>query len=146
MNQNEIFDLTLDRLKREGYKITLARRAVIEALVCAPSHRTAPQLVTAVAAIEPTVGRASVYRTLDLLSELGLVQLSNLGGATASYLLSAGGHLHHVVCRTCRKTVSFEECTVEELERDLAQRFGFQIEGHLIELYGRCEDCQNLTN
>jgi Fur family ferric uptake transcriptional regulator len=142
MNDQILIDQTLRRLKDEGYKITAARRAVVEALVTATDHLTAPQIVDVVDDIEPTVGRASVYRTLDLLSEMGLVQLSSLGGSTATYMLNDGGHHHHVICTRCHKSVEFDDCSVRGLEQDLARRFGFEIDGHLVELYGRCPECQ----
>lgn len=136
-----LIERTLDKLKAEGYKSTLARRATIEALVRARDHLTAPQVVESVSKKYPQVGRASVYRTLELMSKLGMVQISSLGGATATYLLAGEGHHHHVVCVRCKKTVEFDECVISELEKRLAKELNFQIEGHLVELYGRCPDC-----
>jgi len=89
----------------------------------------------------PQIGRASVYRALELLSRLGLVQSTTLGGSVATYMLAPGKHHHHVVCIGCHKTVEFDECVVLELESRLAETLGFEFEGHLVELYGRCPDC-----
>jgi len=142
MKHKELIQKTLAKLQAEGFKSTLARRATIEALVEASDHLTAPQVVSFVHQQHPHVGRASVYRTLELMSKLGLLQVSSLGAATTTYLLSEEGHHHHVICVNCRKTVEFDECVISELEQKLAKEFDFQIEGHLVELYGRCSNCR----
>jgi len=128
-------------LRRSGYKVTPARRAVIETLATEAAHVTAPDLVEAVQQRVPGVGRASVYRTLELLTRLGVAQSSTLGGASATYVLTPSRHHHHAVCVECRKTIEFDECVLRELERRLGETLGFQFDGHLVELYGRCPDC-----
>lgn len=142
MTPQHLAHTAMRMVQQAGHRLTAPRRATIEALAQAPDHLTAPQLVAFVAQRAPAVGRASVYRTLALMSRLGLVQASSLGGATTTYLLTLGGHHHHIICVNCRKTVSFDECVVKELEHTLENKLGFQIESHLVELYGRCEDCQ----
>ncbi len=131
----------LDDLRRLGFKITQARRVVVETLAAEPMHITASDLVEAVRRQTPHVGRASVYRALELLSRLGLVQSTTLGGSIATYMLTPDKHHHHVVCVKCHKTIEFDECVVLELESRLAETLGFEFEGHLVELYGRCPDC-----
>lgn len=128
------------KLERAGFKLTPARRAVIEALARELAHLTAPQVVHAVGRRAPGVGRASVYRTLELLTRLGLVQVSSLGRAASTYVL-CDVHHHHVICRTCHQTVEFEDCDLEKLAKALSKRLGYRIEGHLVEFYGCCPDC-----
>ena len=106
-------------LRSSGYRITSARRAVVEALAETAGHLTAADVVEAVHRRAPRVGRASGYRTLELLTRLGLAQSSTLGGATAKYVLTPDGCHHHVVCVECHKTVEFEGCALGELERQL---------------------------
>jgi Fur family ferric uptake transcriptional regulator len=132
---------SIGALRRSGHKITQARRAVIQALAEEVRHLTAPDVVAAVQARTPLVGRASVYRTLELLTRLGVVQSSTLGGTAAMYVLTPDRHHHHVVCIECQKTVEFDECALRDLETQLAEALGFELEGHLVELYGRCPDC-----
>jgi Fur family ferric uptake transcriptional regulator len=105
------------------------------------AHLTAPDVVDAVQRRAPDIGRASVYRTLDLLTRLGLAQSSTLGGAAATYVLTPERHHHHVVCVDCHRTVEFDDCVLRELENQLAETLGFELEGHLVELYGRCPEC-----
>jgi Fe2+ or Zn2+ uptake regulation protein len=128
-------------LRHSGYKITQARRAVIETLANQARHITAPDLVEAVQERKPGVGRASVYRTLELLTRLGLVQSSTLGSTSAIYFLAPTRYHHHVICTECQKTVEFDECVLRELEQRLGETLGFQFYGHLVEIYGRCSDC-----
>lgn len=135
-------DETIDALRRAGYKITSARRVVITVLHEAVGHMTAPELVEAVRVRDAGIGRASVYRTLDLLTTLGLVQASTLGGTTTTYVLTPSGHHHHIVCLNCRDTIEFDRCLIGEFEQQLAHDAGFHVEGHLLEIYGLCADCR----
>ena len=92
---------TLEALRGAGYKITTARRIAITALHDTGGHMTAPELVEAVRERDTSIGRASVYRTLDLLTSLGLVQASALGGTSTTYILTPAGYqilLSHYCC------------------------------------------------
>lgn len=131
----------IERLQNAGYRNTPARRAVLEALIDGPSHMTAPDVVTAVDESSPSVGRASIYRTLELLTKLGFVQSSTLGGTETTYMLSPSGHHHHAICLECRETIEIDECVVGEMEGLLHERTGFEIRGHLLEIYGLCPRC-----
>lgn len=133
---------TIEQLRRAGYRITTARRSVISVLNEMAGHVTAPEVVEAVQHRAPGVGRASVYRTLDLLVTLGLVQASSLGGTTTSYILTPAGHHHHIVCTDCHTTIEFENCVLDDFDQRLADEVGFQLKGHLLEIYGRCPDCE----
>ncbi len=134
-------EAALMTLRRSDCRITAARRTVLEALAADSGHMTAPDLVTAVHARAPQIGRASVYRALELLTRLGVVQASTLGGGSATYMLAPAGHHHHLVCRVCGRTIEFDECALGEIAGRLAAALGFQIEGHLVEVYGRCAEC-----
>jgi Fur family ferric uptake transcriptional regulator len=84
----------------------------------------------------------TVYRTLDLLNELGLIRPVYQGTGAAHYVWMHDGHHHHLVCSGCDQVIEFEDCVIEEVAEQLSRRFNFQIEGHLLELYGVCGDCQ----
>lgn len=89
-----------------------------------------------------TIGRATVYRTLDLLLARSWLARVHRDDGEHSYVLSDGGHEHHLVCTTCGSVTVFEGCDVEALIGGLAQRLGFLIEGHWLEAFGRCQRCQ----
>lgn len=137
----EFVDQLIERLQAAGYRNTPARRAVLEALIDGPSHMTAPDVVDAVDERSPSVGRASIYRTLELLTKLGFVQSSTLGGTETTYMLSPSGHHHHAICLECRQTIEIDECVVGEMEGLMGKRTGFEIRGHLLEIYGLCPCC-----
>lgn len=133
-------DLTA-HLIRAGYRLTLPRRAVLEVLEAEGQHLKPQQVMERAQAIHPSVGRATVYRTLELLSRLGLIRPMYLGDLAPSFSRSAGGH-HHVVCTVCGAAVEIEECAAEDLSQTLSDRLGFRITSHLLEFAGLCADCQ----
>ncbi len=139
-----LIEQLIDQLQSAGYRNTPARRAVLEALIDGPSHMTAPHVVAAVGETSPSVGRASIYRTLELLTRLGLVQASTLGGTETTYMLAPSGHHHHAICLECRETIEIDECVMGELEGALRERTGFEVRGHLLEIYGLCPQCAAL--
>lgn len=128
-------------LSRAGYRLTRPRRAVLEVLEAEGEHLTPSQVMERAQTLHPAVGRATVYRTLDLLSRLGLIRPMYLGELSPSFSRSAGGH-HHVVCTNCGTAVEIEECTAEQLIEAVSERLGFRITSHLLEFSGLCADCQ----
>lgn len=137
----------LDELSRAlqagGYRVTRARQVIFQALLDSGGHVSADEVVAAVHRREPSVGRMTVYRTLELLRQLGLVQPVYQGTGAAHYVLMDQGHHHHLICSSCDRVIEFEECIAQEVGRELAARFGFAIQGHLLEFYGVCRACQD---
>ena len=130
---------TLERtLARGGYRLTGPRRALLEVMQGLGDHFVAD----AVAAAAPAVGRATVFRTLRLLQDLGVVCQVVLDDGTLAYRLAPGGHHHHLVCSDCGAVSDFASGDVEELLDGIARRTGYQIEAHRLEVYGRCASCQ----
>lgn len=134
-------DLALQALRGADSRLTPARRAVVEALA-GRAHLTAPEVVEAVQAQAPEISRASVYRTLDLLTRLGICQAATLGGPLVRYMLTPTGTHHHLVCSRCQRSFEFDSCGLTALIPELEARTGFRIHGHLLEAYGLCPDCQ----
>ena len=128
-------------LQNHGFKLTRARRAVLQVLGQASVPLKAADLHRAVRAIDPCVGLASVYRTLDLLARLGLLRLVHTNHRHRHYAQATHEHAHHLLCNDCGRVVEFSDCQVERLIKTLARRTRFVIEEHSIELYGRCPDC-----
>lgn len=130
----------LEALKAGGYRLTAARRAVVE-VVQSGEHRRAPDIVAEVKRRHPRIGRASVYRTLALLIRLCAVQPSLLQTAKAHYATSDRGHHHHFVCNRCRAVIELDACVGAGFMEELERRWGVQVEGHLLEFYGLCPGC-----
>jgi Fur family ferric uptake transcriptional regulator len=133
----------LQALRDAGYKLTGPRMAILEILEQSGGHITSAELLKRVEEQAPTIGRASVFRTLDLMIQLGIVWTSTQGGATVHYMLMPGGHHHHFLCKNCDKLIEFSDCGLGGLIAALEKQYGTRVEGHLLELYGVCEDCQN---
>ena len=129
-------------LKQKGYRLTRSRQKIARALLDCGGHITADGLLDVVHKVDKTVGRMTVYRTLELLSELGLIRPVYQGTGAAHYILLDGGHHHHLICSGCDTVIEFDECGLAEVEKLLGERFRFAVEGHLVEFYGRCQTCQ----
>lgn len=130
-------------LARRGYRMTGARRAVLEALASAGGHVSADGLVDLVHESGAEVGRMTVYRTLDLLTELGLVRPVYQGTGAAHFILLVEGHHHHLICTVCNRVIEFDSCVLTDIEDRLSQAGDFEVQGHLLEVYGLCGECQS---
>ena len=131
----------LNRIVQNGYRRTNARLAIIIALVNSAGHITADDLADKVREKEPHVGRMTVYRTLELLCELGVARPIFQGTGAAHYILLDNGGHHHLICNRCYNVMEFEECSAAMVMEKVAKQFNFQISSHLLELHGLCEDC-----
>ncbi len=128
-------------LLTNGYRLTDARQAILDTLLTCKGHLSADELVDLVRQKAPKVGRMTVYRTLELLTELGLIRPVYQGTAAAHYVLLEEGHHHHLVCSRCKNVIEFEHCSLLDIEEIITNKYGFNIEGHLLEIYGRCQSC-----
>jgi len=132
----------LTRLRDAGYKITNARRTVVSVLCESSGHLTSAEVLNRVEARDPAIGRASVFRTLDLLTDLAIIRPTYLEPRTPNYVvMPTDGHHAHIVCTVCSKVIELDECHVSELLDDIASRYDLLLTGHLLELYGLCPDC-----
>jgi Fur family ferric uptake transcriptional regulator len=130
-------------LRQRGYRLTPQRRAVLKVIALSPGHLTPAAMYQRVRREYPGIGLVTVYRTLAILAELGLICEVHAGGSCRSYLMRKPvGHHHHLICSRCGRVVDFSGCDLEGLERRLARENGFKIEGHLLEFLGLCLACQ----
>jgi Fur family ferric uptake transcriptional regulator len=87
-------------------------------------------------------GLTTVYRSLESLVSEGLVQAVDLGDGERRYeLVKPGEHHHHLVCESCRQSVHLDQCLIEELEEGIRSKYGFQVKGHILEIFGTCQGC-----
>ena len=135
-------DLHADRLQR-GLRSTEQRRLIIDTFFEQDEHITIDSLLKQVRAVDGRVGYATVYRTMKLLSESGVVQEHKFGDGFTRYELSdEDAHHDHLVCLECSKIIEFEEPQIEALQEKIARRYGFLVRAHKHEMYGVCADCQ----
>lgn len=140
---NEQVKFLSQQIKEKGSRLTSARQTIIEKLVECGGHVSADELVELIRRESPGIGRMTVYRTLDLLHELGLIRPTYQGTGAAHYILLHQGHHHHFVCTSCDLIIEFDDCLVTEAAQTLERQFQFQIQSHLVELHGLCQECQN---
>ena len=131
------------QLSAKGHRTTMARRSVINALLTFGGHMTADDLYASMRNAGSTIGRMTVFRTLDLLAEIGSIRPIYQGSGAAHFVVLEDGHHHHLVCTQCADSVEFDDCTLaDELCQQLATQHQFQIAGHMLEIYGLCANCQ----
>ncbi len=135
---------TLDALQRAGYRAGGARSAVVEQLSDQECCLTAQEIFDELRDRGRSVGIASVYRVLDVLLELGLVQRIDVGEGAARFepAYPSGDHHHHLLCSDCGEVVAFEDVSLERAITKLGQRLDAVIEGHDVVLHGLCASCK----
>jgi Fur family transcriptional regulator, ferric uptake regulator len=129
-------------LDRAGYRMTEPRRALAALIAEQDGHFTAAELVTAAQAAEPAVGRATVFRTLELLEGIGAVERLDLPNGEHAYVGCEPAHHHHVVCSRCGRTSEIDDAGLRSVVRDVARETGFRVDDHRLELFGVCPECQ----
>lgn len=132
-------DDAMDRLDEAGYRSGAARRRVVELLASEHCAVTALQIDRRL----ESVGRASVYRTLDQLERLRLVQRVEIGGGAAGYeRTDAEGHHHHIVCERCGRLAPFSSPALEREIEAVSRRADFEVSNHDVVLRGLCPRCR----
>jgi len=126
------------KLEARGYRVTPSRRAVIAAVLTQSDHFSVDDVLHRCRG----AGRATVFRTVRLLSELGVVCRVLLEDGSLHYRVSQRGHHHHLVCTDCGNVRDLDQCAITDIMRDLADASGYEIEGHWLELYGKCAACR----
>jgi Fur family transcriptional regulator, ferric uptake regulator len=131
-------------IKRAGFRSGGARLAVLAELARQDCCVSAQEIHDALHASGRSVGIASVYRILDLLSELRLVQRVDVGDGIARYEPAGlgGDHHHHVVCDDCGRVEPFSDSSLERAIASISRRLGYDVAGHDVVLRGECGDCR----
>ena len=135
------FDRILDMLRERGGRVTTARRAIVAALLGSPGHLTADELTAAVQSEQPDVHVSTVYRCLEALEELDVVDHVHLGHGRAVYHLTDEQHQHHV-CESCGAVVEVPDALFDDLAARLRADYGFAIRPNHFAVLGRCDACR----
>jgi len=129
-------------LREHGVRLTDQRRLVVRRAVDY-LHFTAEELVRNVQSIDPSVARGTVYRTLALLHQVGVVEKHDFRYGPPNYEVTfAKAHHDHLMCVFCGEIIEFQEPRVEKLQEDVVRRYGYQLLTHTHKLYGVCQKCQ----
>jgi Fur family transcriptional regulator, ferric uptake regulator len=131
----------LARLREAGGRATPARRILLRVLFSEGTHRSAEELAAAVQAQAPDVNISTIYRNLDELVRLGVVDRTYLGGGPAAYHLASAAH-GHIVCEQCGAMTEVPDELFDDLAQVVAARYGFAIAPHRFAVTGLCANCQ----
>jgi Fur family ferric uptake transcriptional regulator len=140
------------RFRNNGYRITVARQAILDVLSKTDKHLSAEDIYFTVHKDYPNIGLTTIYRTLDLLVQIGLICKHDFGDGRARFELAEGpegkAHHHHLVCTKCGCVIDYTDFVEKEtellkrIEEELSKKHNFNIIGHLIQFYGVCNDCR----
>lgn len=137
MSKHPNLSTIVQRLEDRGNRVTAPRLAVLATAADLGDQFTIEELAQRL----PAVGRATVFRTVKLLVEMDVFCRVLLDDGAMRYRWSRRAHHHHLVCAECGAVEDFTACDVNELVRELTQRSSFAVEGHWLEVYGRCGAC-----
>ena len=124
-----------------GYRSTASRRRLLDLIAGRTSHFTAADLESEVRERGLGIGRATIFRTLDLLVELRAVERLDLPNGEHAYVVCDPSHHHHVVCSGCGRTRDVDDHGLRAVVAEVARHTGFRVDDHRLELFGRCPDC-----
>ena len=135
----------LDALDAAGVRLTGPRRAVAGLIDAHPGHFTAAEIVAAGDALALGIGRATVFRTLDLLEGIGRLERLDLPDGGHAYVACEPAHHHHAVCEGCGATIAVDDHALTDAVSEIERHTGWSIDAHRLELYGRCPGCAGGT-
>ena len=124
-----------------GYRLTEPRRAVAGLISGRRGYFTAADLLAEATTRRLDIGRATIFRALELFTELNLVERLDLPNGEHAYVECAPAHHHHVICSSCGRTADVADCGMQAVAEEVARRSGYQIDTHRLELFGLCPKC-----
>jgi len=127
------------QLRRAGLKVTVPRLKILEILaVNSTHHMSAEDVYRRLLESNEDIGLATVYRVLTQFESAGLVKRHHFEGGTAVFELDQGEHHDHIVCEDCGRVAEFADAGIEDRQREIAARHGFELTDHALTLRGRC--------
>ena len=129
-------------LSELGYRLTPQRIMILSAVEEADSHISAEDICVQVHTQYPHMNISTVYRTLELLKELGLVTETDMGDGRVRYHSIGKGHHHHLVCEKCGQIIDMKESNLNPLWAEIRQRYGFKVNMKHLAFFGLCPRCQ----
>ncbi|MBU5487803.1 transcriptional repressor [Clostridium sp. MSJ-8] len=140
------YDVLKEELKKRGCKLTPQRRSIVDTIVDSEGkHLTAEEIYDEVKKRCPEIGLATVYRTITLLEEIGIVSRLQLNDGCSRYEIvhrDEKHRHHHLICNNCNEVFEVEDDLLDDLEEDIKTKYGFLILDHSVKFYGYCKACQ----
>ena len=135
-----------------GYRMTVPRQVIMDVLSATDKHLSAEDIYMKVHKIYSNVGLTTVYRTLELLTQMDMVLKFDFGDGRARYELIEGPereHHHHLICTCCKRIIEYADFINEkkdflkQTEKGLSKKYNFDIKNYIIQFYGVCDKCKN---
>ena len=131
----------VEALDRAGHRLTEPRRAVAELVAARNGHFTAAELAEDAKARRVDVGRATIFRALDLFTSLNLVERVDLPDGEHAYVACDPVHHHHAICTSCGRSFDVSDLGLGDVLGEIGRRLGFTVTAHRLEIFGLCADC-----
>ena len=128
--------------ERAGHRLTRPRRALAELIEARDGAFSAADLVADARGLRLGIGRATIFRAIELLEAIGALERIDLPTGEHAYVACGPTHHHHVVCQRCSRSVEIGDLGLGAIARDIARKTGYRIDEHRLELFGLCPDCQ----
>ncbi len=138
----------LDRLQQNGYRVTAPRQAVVEAIACSPYVLNPLEVYEIARQRYPKLGLVTVYRTIDKLEEIGLLQRVHQHSSCQGFVAASPGHQHLLICQGCGRVQKFNGDLeqIDLLETAVELDSGYRIQDHWLQLFGLCAECQQTAS
>ena len=142
--QQDRIEKWLDCLQSNGYRLTAPRKAIVETIAASPRVLNPFEVFELARTRYPKIGLVTVYRTIDKLEELDLIQRVHQPSGCQAFVSAFSGHQHLIICQTCGKVDFFSGDTDEmgTLMAEIGETSGYRINDHWLQLFGTCQDCQ----
>jgi len=132
----------LAQLQENGYRLTEARRAVVETVAATNRALTPIEVFDIAREQNPALGLVTVYRTLEKLEELHLIQRVHQPQGCQAFIAASHAHEHLLLCKNCGRVAFFEGDDLSDLITTISQKTGYQIHEHWLQLFGLCQNCK----
>jgi Fur family ferric uptake transcriptional regulator len=132
----------LTQLNEHGYRLTGARRAVVETMAASVRALTPIEVYDQARDKYPALGLVTVYRTLEKLEELHLIQRVHQPQGCQAFISAGHGHQHLLLCQNCGQVAFFDGDNLDAFTKSVAEKTGYQINEHWLQLFGLCANCR----
>ncbi len=140
-NMDQTHCSLVQELQARGMRVTPQRAIIFEAIEKLEGHITAEDIYQKVQKVNPYISLATVYRTLELLQELQLINQTNLGRSQTYFALKDHGAHHHLVCTECGHIEEFPDELFDSIRNKLKALYGFQVHANHMSIFGICQEC-----
>lgn len=135
------------KIKEKGFKLTPQRQVILDAIIRnGKNHMTVEEIYDYVKKDHSEIGLATIYRSVMLLEEIGIITKLNLNDGLSRYQIAhenENHQHHHLICTNCGKIMDVKEDLLEDIENKIEQSYDFKVKNHSLKFFGICEECKN---